>query len=110
MKPPAHFLCVLFLGVNFSQAALPVGEVEGQPLGANVGRLIQALDFLGAPLPEAEVKKIKAAIVARDAAAIQTLVDPYVLVAVSLNPEVRVKVQRGRLRQCCGRAGSRRSW
>jgi hypothetical protein len=95
MKTPAHFLCVLFLGVNFSQAALPVGEVEGQPLGANVGRLIQALDFLGAPLPEAEVKKIKAAIVARDAAAIQTLVDPYVLVAVSLNPEVRVKVQRG---------------
>jgi hypothetical protein len=95
MKTPAHFLCVLFLGVNFSQAALPVGEVEGQPLGANVGRLIKALDFLGAPLPEAEVKKIKAAIVARDAAAIQTLVDPYVLVAVSLNPEVRVKVQRG---------------
>jgi hypothetical protein len=95
MKTPAHFLCVLFLGVNFSQAALPVGEVEGQPLGANVGRLIQALDFLGAPLPEAEVKKIKAAIVARDATAIQTLVDPYVIVAVSLNPEVRVKVQRG---------------
>ena len=35
----------LLLLVNISRAALPVVEVEGQPLGANVARLIQALDL-----------------------------------------------------------------
>ena len=85
----------LLLLVNISRAALPVVKVEGQPLGANAARLVQALDFLGAPLPAAEVQQLKAAIEKRDAAAIQKILDPHVLAAVSLNPEVRVKVQRG---------------
>jgi len=95
MNTPLRLLCILFLAANFSRGALPIEKVEGQPLGANAARLIQALDFLGALLAEAEVKKLKAAISARDAAAIQKLLDPNVLVAVSLNPEVRVKVRRG---------------
>ena len=70
-------------------------KVEGQPLGANAARVIKALDFLGAPLGAKEVKALKAAIGKRDAAAIQTILDAHVLVAVSVNPELRVKVQRG---------------
>ena len=95
MSTPLRCLCVLVFAANFSWAALPIKKVEGQPLGANASRLIQALDFLGAPLAEVEVKKLKTAIGQRDSAAIQKLLDPHVLVAVSLNPEVRVKVQRG---------------
>ena len=83
----------LLLLVNISRPALPVVVVEGQPLGANVARLIQGLDFLGVTLPAAEVQQIKAAIEKPDAVAIQKIIAPHMLAGVSLNPEVRVKVQ-----------------
>ncbi len=72
-----------------------VSDVEGQPLAANVTRLIEALQFLGAPLNEATTKIIGDAARQRDAEKLQQLIDPQVLLVVSLNPEVRVKVARG---------------
>ncbi|MBI4601894.1 MAG: exo-alpha-sialidase [Planctomycetes bacterium] len=69
--------------------------VDGQPLGANAVRLLRALEVLGAPLPEAEARGVEAAAGARDAERIQRLLDPHVLVAVSINPEYRVKAARG---------------
>ena len=79
---------------NQASAQGPV-EVEGQPLAANVRRLLQTLDYLGAPLPDEAQKAVQAACADRDAAKIQQLLDPHVLLAVHLNPEVRVKVARG---------------
>jgi hypothetical protein len=76
-------------------ATLDVVPVEGQPLAANVQRLIQALEFLGAPLPVEAQEALAGAGRARDAEAIQQRLDPHVLFVVSLNPEVRVKVTRG---------------
>jgi hypothetical protein len=71
-------------------------DVEGQPLAANVNRLLQALDFLGTPLPkEKKTAALHKAVKARDAAKIQELLDPHVLVMVTLNPESRVKAARG---------------
>lgn len=70
-------------------------SVAGQPLGANVARVIEALDFLGAPLPKALQGSLQEAIKSRDSQKIQELLDPQVLVAVTLNPEARVKVGRG---------------
>src|SRR5262245_27997898 len=70
-------------------------DVEGQPLGANVVRLLDALQFLGAPLPEGTADALRTASKARDARAIQQLLDPHVLLTVTLNPESRVKVSRG---------------
>jgi len=72
-----------------------VGDVEGQPLGQNVARLLQALDLLGSPLPKDATDKIQAAADARDVKKIQELLDPNVLVMVGINPESRVKVARG---------------
>ncbi|MBC8243252.1 MAG: CehA/McbA family metallohydrolase [Verrucomicrobia bacterium] len=95
MKTLSTLLFVLLFGFQATRPALPIGGVEGQPLGANAARVIKALDFLGAPLAAAEVKKLKAAIDGRNAATIQEILDPNVLVAVSLNPEMRVKVRRG---------------
>jgi hypothetical protein len=70
-------------------------DVEGQPLAANARRLMDALQFLGAPLPPDAAASIRAAAKARDARKIQELLDPHVLIAVSLNPESRVKAARG---------------
>ncbi|MCI0720926.1 MAG: CehA/McbA family metallohydrolase [Acidobacteria bacterium] len=95
-------LISLQFGLGAQQAGTPqvVEElepivVEGQPLASNVQRLIQALEFLGAPLPAETKSSLQAAGRARDARKIQQLLDPRVLFVVSLNPEVRVKVTRG---------------
>jgi hypothetical protein len=69
--------------------------VEGQPLASNVQRLIQALQFLGAPLPVEITNALEVAGRARDARRIQQLLDRQVLFVVRLNPEARVKVTRG---------------
>src|SRR5262249_29540547 len=69
--------------------------VEGQPLAANVTRVIQALDSLGAPLPADLARQLKEAGDARDARRLQELLDPQVLLVVTINPEGRVKMARG---------------
>src|ERR1051326_3554421 len=77
--------------------------VEAQPLAANVTRLLQALEFLGAPLDSAA--EIESAARAGDADRLQALLDPGVLLVVTVNPESRVKVQRGPARARLQQAG-----
>ena len=105
-----HILGISFafvLGGNGLANEVPVKAVEGQPLGANVLRLVQALDYLGHPLPETTVVELKAAANERDALRLQRLLDPQVLFVVSLNPEVRVKVARGPAESRLQQAGYR---
>ena len=68
---------------------------DGQPLAANVHRLLQTLDTLGAPLEASRLDQINKAIAAEDGAALQTLLDPIALFVIEINPELRVKVKRG---------------
>src|SRR5687767_4925986 len=70
-------------------------DVEGQPLAANVARLAAAMDYLGSPLDPALRQKIDEAAKARDAGRLQELLDPHVLIVATINPEERVKVDRG---------------
>ena len=72
-----------------------VGDVEGQPLAANVERLTKAFEFLGSPLPEKVLKDLQVASKKKDVKKIQELLDSRVLFQVSINPEARVKVARG---------------
>src|SRR3954467_7107709 len=72
-----------------------VGDVEGQPLAANAGRVLKALDMLGAPLPEDTTKALNKAIDDKDAKKVQELLDKHVLFAVTINPEARLKVAKG---------------
>jgi len=68
---------------------------EGQPLAANVQRLINALDSLGAPLERSRHDEIRKAVASEDSSALQTLIDPLALFVIEINPELRVKVKRG---------------
>lgn len=72
-----------------------IGNVEGQPLAANVQRVAESLEFLGTPLDVELKEQLDAAGKQRDAKSLQTLLDPSVAFVVTINPEVRVKVQRG---------------
>lgn len=94
------FFAVIFLTVVPGSSRLLAAElayepVEGQPLAANVGRLVETLKFLGQPVPGELSKQLAAAQKERDAKSLQKLLDPLVVAVVSLNPEVRVKVERG---------------
>jgi hypothetical protein len=88
-------LLLLVQAESRGQDRVPVRSVAGQPLAANVQRLVTALDYLGAPLPQELTTSLETAGEQRDALRIQKLLDPYVLIVVDLNPEVRVKVARG---------------
>jgi hypothetical protein len=76
-----------------------VEGVEAQPLVAQVRRIVEALEFLGSPLPEATKAAIEKAAQddndARIAKALQQALDPLCLLAVHINPESRVKVAQG---------------
>src|SRR5688572_18405517 len=76
-------------------AKLSAAEVPNQPLAANAGRVMEALQALGQPLPEATERSVFEAMRERDGEAIQKLLDPHVLFKVDINPELRVKVARG---------------
>ncbi len=74
---------------------IPVNDVELQPLRANVSRLCDALDYLGHTLPGQSTTQIRRQLATLSAAEVQEILDRQVLCCVSINPELRVKVQRG---------------
>lgn len=96
-------ICLLFLFVvewNAHGAELPQVEgVERQPLVSATERLIEALEYVGAPLSKADDEALKAALKVMDsakcAAAIQKVLDPYCLAGVTINAESRVSVSDG---------------
>ena len=74
---------------------IPTPSVAGQPLGANVQRLVSAYEYLGSPLAPSKVAGLREAVSAEDSVAIQRVLDREVVFVVSINPELRVKVRRG---------------
>lgn len=96
--PALLLLCTL--GVTCARAELPiVADTPPQPLLALSGRIAQSLEFLGRPLPESVTNALdELAHLPHDenlARAIQMLLDPFCLAGVHINPEGRVKAQRG---------------
>jgi hypothetical protein len=81
------FLLLAWQGVS--------SAVEVQPLAANVQRLAQALDFLGAPFAAELRQRIADAAAKQDADLLQQCVDAQALAVVTINPEGRVKATRG---------------
>ena len=94
-----RMLVLSLCAIAISLQALPiVTNVDLQPLHAQVTRIQQALEYLGAPLSDAETKELNAAPslpAARAVERIQNILDRHALFGVSINPEMRVKVQAG---------------
>ena len=76
-----------------------VAEVEHQPLVAATERLLEALEFVGAPLPAEDTKALQGALKETDAKVanrtIQRVLDAHCVVGVTINPESRVSVVEG---------------
>lgn len=83
-----------------SQATFGQGvvKVDSQPFKAQVKRVLQAMEFLGEPLPAETLVKLKELSEANgddDVEAMQKLLDQHCLAFVNINPESRVKVAAG---------------
>jgi len=91
-----------------------IDKVARQPLAAHAKSLTEAMELLGAPLPEATRAALEAAYQnANEAEAvrqIQQALDGLCLVGVDINPESRVKVAAGPARAELVEAGWRTSW
>lgn len=76
-----------------------ISDVEAQPLLAQAIRLQEALSFLGSPLSHEDEERLMALQhqppTSEVTKLIQNILDPYCLAIVSINPESRVKVERG---------------
>lgn len=90
----AAIVCLSLTSSSRAEAP-PIEAVDGQPLAANVRRVLQSLEFLGKPLPQKVLNELHEAAKNRDGKHLQKTLDQHVLFVVSLNPEVRVKVNRG---------------
>jgi len=92
-------LCFL-PSLRTASAELPqVDKVERQPLVAATKRLVDALEYVGAPLSKADANALEAAMKApKDAdaiAGIQKVLDKLCVAGVHINAESRVKVAEG---------------
>lgn len=94
--------CALFSGMSHawgSDEFMHVQAVEAQPLKAQTRRVVEALQYLGQPLSDAQLQQLERAWSEKDAdaavAQIQQALDSRCLVGVHINPESRVKVERG---------------
>ena len=93
-------LFVVFATSTCLAADLPlVTEVEHQPLVAATERLLEALEFVGAPLPAEDTNALRGALKETDAKVanrtIQRVLDAHCVVGVTINPESRVSVVEG---------------
>jgi hypothetical protein len=91
---------VVFAAAAPLQAAdLPRVKVELQPLAAQVHRVAEALDFIGAPLTDREKQDLEAAGKSKDEAAavrtIQDILDRHCLAGVRITAAEDVEVRRG---------------
>lgn len=75
--------------------ATEIIAVEAQPLAANARRVMEALEFLGAPLPDSIAIRLTNAIRAQDARALQSALDPQAAFVARVEPDGRVTTSRG---------------
>jgi hypothetical protein len=107
----ALILCGIAAAQEAAHQHAAAPPIPLQPLAQQVRQLEDALNYLGQPLPAPETRRINQAIGNADEAAavaeLQAILDPYVLLAVDINPESRVKVEQGAAKPELVEAGTR---
>ena len=86
------FLSLAFAPLLLAEPLPVITSIDLQPLQAQVLRVAQALQLVGEPLPEDVVQALQSA---KTPADIQNILDTKCLIGVTINPEGRVKVERG---------------
>lgn len=93
------FVLILLSAPVAAQQPAQLAPIDLQPLAAQVRRLIETLDYLGAPLDPVDKQALERAANATDAGwanrAVQDVLDKYRLVDIHINPESRVRVEQG---------------
>ena len=102
MKTISAFFCGSLLLLSFpvrsAETALPtVHNVEWQPFVAQVKRVIEAMDYQGAPLSDPDRRALETILGQTNNAAdrVQEILDRHCLFFVNINGEMRVKVSQG---------------
>lgn len=90
----ALLLAVFVTAPVFAQLPM-VDTVEMQPLVSATERLLNTLNFVGAPLPKDVESELRQAMTGTDPKAIEKILDRQCLAGVHINPESRVKVGEG---------------
>src|SRR5690349_22359449 len=104
-KPSSVILMLLPIAIAFGQhehaehTASPVVKSDSQPLLAQALRLKDALSFLGSALNKADEARLMELQHQppgdKVSESIQAILDPYCLATININPEARVKLDRG---------------
>lgn len=99
-KPLLAVALVTGVGMVVGACREPAAQpVDFQPLAAQATRIVETLDYLGAPLSAADRKAVLGAARGTDPAkstvTIERVLDRYALLHVQINPESRVKVAPG---------------
>jgi len=92
-------LAAAFFSLTATAQELPMVEsAPAQPLRVQISRLIQALDYFGQPLSDAEIHGLSSGGTPGDAewvAAVQGVLDRRCVAAVNISPESRVSAVQG---------------
>ena len=89
-----HMIATVSLWIAFGNDLAAAPPTDEEALAANVTAVLKAREQLKAPIA-VDAKELKTALAKSDANRVQELLDPHVLLVVSINPESRVKVARG---------------
>ena len=84
--------CLTALPLYAQRKAAPTrpADVEGQPLAANIRRVVESLEYLGAPLERASAQNLDVALKRLDSEEIQQAIDPQVMLVVMVDRDARV--------------------
>jgi hypothetical protein len=89
---------IVLAGCGVTAAQLPIEPtVEAQPLAAQVRRVVDALEYLGTPLPVEDKKALEAALEAKDVKQIQAVMDKHCVAGVRIgkDPKEALSIQPG---------------